>query len=66
MEPEIYMGYEVWGHAIPRQGRYDPGGTITSGRKLIESSGVLAACGTEDEARAVGIVWARAWVDTHG
>lgn len=66
MEPELYNGYEVWGHAIPQNGGYAASGTITSGRKLIEGSGVLATCGTEDEARAIGIAWARAWVDTHG
>jgi hypothetical protein len=66
MEPEVYKRYEVWGRAIPQQGRYDASGTITSGRKLIEGSSVLASCDTEDEARTVGMAWARAWIDTHG
>ncbi|MGF6571600.1 hypothetical protein ABH945_003721 [Paraburkholderia sp. GAS333] len=66
MQPHFYKGYEVWGHAIPNDERFDASGTITSGRKLIEGSGILATCETEEEARAFGISWATAWVDTHG
>ncbi|MCX4156306.1 hypothetical protein NID81_19780 [Paraburkholderia aspalathi] len=66
MEPEICRGFEVWGHAIPQDGRYGASGPITSGPKLIEGSGVLATYDTADEARAVGHSWARAWVDTNG
>ena len=65
-EPNTYKGYCIWGHAIPQHDGYAASGTITKGTKLVESSGVLAACETEDEARRTGINWARAWVDALG
>jgi len=64
-EPELYNGYEVWG-MLSRRMEATPLAAITSGRKFIEGSGVLATCGPEGEARAIGMAWARAWVDTHG
>jgi hypothetical protein len=66
MEPESYNGYTIWGHAISQQDGYAASGTITRGTKLVEGSGVLATCTTEEEARLIGLDWARAWVDTHG
>ncbi|MEW9586733.1 hypothetical protein [Paraburkholderia sp. DGU8] len=51
---------------LPQCDGYGASGTITSGPKLVEGSGVLATCKTEEEARAVGLIWARAWVDSHG
>lgn len=66
MEPESYKGYEIWAHAIPQLGGYAASGTITLGMKLVEGSGVLATCETDDEARRIGMNWARAWVDCHG
>lgn len=66
MEPESYNGYTIWGHAISQQDGYAASGSITLGTKLVGGSGVLATCSTEDEARLIGLDWARAWVDTHG
>jgi hypothetical protein len=66
MEPESYNGYPIWGHAISQQGGYAASGTITTGTKLVEGSGVLATCTTEEEARLIGLDWAKAWADTHG
>ena len=66
MQSQPYKEYDIWGHAIPQSDGYAASGTITSGTKLVEGSGVLAACNTEEEARAVGLTWARAWVDSHG
>ena len=66
MQSQPYKGFSIWGHAIPQADGYAASGTITSGAKLVEGSGVLATCKTEEEARAVGLTWARAWVDSQG
>lgn len=65
METERYKGYEIWGHAIVRSNGFAASGTIIRNNKVIEASGVLAIFETEDEARAAGTEWARAWVDYH-
>ncbi len=61
---EIYRGYTLWGHSIPQGGRYAGSGTVTQGELLLESSGVLGTFEADEEARAAGIAWARAWVDS--
>ncbi|NPT56327.1 hypothetical protein [Paraburkholderia elongata] len=72
MEAESYRGYRIWGHAILQQEdilqpvRYAASGTITRNGRLVEASGVLGSCETEEEAQLVGLDWARAWVDNHG
>lgn len=66
MEAEIYQGYAIWGHAIVQGDGYAASGTITRGNKLVEGSGVLGIFETDEEARLVGLAWARAWVDSHG
>ncbi len=72
MEAETYKGYQIWGHAILQQDeimqpdRYASSGTITQNNRLVEASSVLGVYDTEDEARAAGLEWARAWVDSHG
>ncbi|BBU32575.1 hypothetical protein BTHE68_63090 (plasmid) [Burkholderia sp. THE68] len=66
MDPENYNGYQIWGHAIAQEGRFAVSGTVTAIVKLVDGSGVLLPCDTEEEARAVGLAWARAWVDSHG
>lgn len=72
MEQESYKGYTLWGHAIAQQAellepeRYAASGTITSGNKFVEASGILDVMSSEEEAQEVGLAWARAWVDTHG
>ncbi|MDE1180749.1 hypothetical protein [Paraburkholderia sp.] len=66
MEAESYKGYAIWGHAIFQDGAYAGSGTVTLQNRLIESSGILDSFDTEDNARLVGLEWARAWVDSHG
>ncbi|CAL8473635.1 hypothetical protein [Caballeronia sp. S22] len=65
MNAETYKGYQIWGHAIPQEGRFAASGTVTSGVKLVEGAGMLLMCDTEEDARAAGLAWARAWVDSH-
>jgi hypothetical protein len=65
MQSKFYKGYTIWGHAIPQENGYAASGTITRESKVVEASGVLAHCTTEDEAETVGLDWALAWVDTH-
>jgi len=72
MEHQNYRGYAIWGHAIAQQDnlleheRYAASGTITSGNKLIDASGVLGVFDNEQDAQDAGLAWARAWVDSHG
>jgi hypothetical protein len=72
MQQATYKGYVLWGHAIQQQRevlapeRYAASATITRDRKFMEASGVLGIFDTEEEAEAVGLSWARAWVDSHG
>jgi hypothetical protein len=65
MQARYYRGYSVWGHAIRQQDGYAASGTITSGTKVVEASGILAHFNTEEEAELVGLEWAEAWVDSH-
>ncbi|HEY3536543.1 MAG: hypothetical protein ACTHJZ_06805 [Trinickia sp.] len=65
MEPERYQGYEIWGHVIAQDERFAASGTVMRNNELIQGSGILAFFATEEEARAAGIEWARAWVDCH-
>jgi hypothetical protein len=65
MQSRSYKGYSIWGHAILQQDGYAASGTITSGTKVVEASGILAQFNTEEEAEAVGLEWAEAWVDSH-
>ncbi|HVE05815.1 MAG TPA: hypothetical protein VNE00_01045 [Paraburkholderia sp.] len=65
MQSGMYKGYSIWGHAIAQQNRYAASGTITRGTQVIEASGVLAHFVTEQEAEAIGLEWAKAWVDGH-
>jgi hypothetical protein len=66
MEKEQYKGYVIWGHAIVQSDGYAASGTITAGTRMVEGSGVLGTFPTEEDARGVGVDWARAWVDRHG
>lgn len=72
MSTETYKGYQIWGHAILQQDeilqpeRFAASGTITRNNRLVEASSLLGVFNTSDEARAIGIEWARAWVDAHG
>lgn len=72
MEAEHYKGYQIWGHAILQQDeilrpeRYAASGTIIQNNKLIDASSILGVFDTEEEARLIGLDWARAWVDSHG
>ncbi|MGF6723234.1 hypothetical protein P3T43_002589 [Paraburkholderia sp. GAS41] len=66
MEPELYQGYAIWGHAIVQGDGFAASGTITRGSKLVEGSGVLGTFATDEAARLAGLDWARAWVDSHG
>jgi hypothetical protein len=66
MSPEPYKGYVIWGHAVPEGGRFIANGTVTRGQALVEASGKLGLFWTDDEARAAGMEWARAWVDQRG
>jgi hypothetical protein len=71
MQTEKYRGYTLWGHAILQQEeilqpeRFAGSGTIMRDAKVIESSGVLGAFDSCEEAEQVGLSWARAWVDSH-
>jgi hypothetical protein len=65
MQARHYKGFSIWGHAIRQQDGYAASGTITAGTKLVEASGILAHVNTEQEAEAVGLEWAEAWVDSH-
>lgn len=62
----------LWGHAIEQHKgvlapeRYAASGTITQKRKFVEASGVLGVFGTEEDAQAAGLSWARTGVDSHG
>ena len=73
MNSEQYRGYTLWGHAIlskvektTTREKYAAGGTITKDGKIVDTSGVLNDLLTEDEAEAAGLLWGRAWVDSHG
>jgi hypothetical protein len=72
MQSETYLGYSVWGHAIPQQEevmlpeRYAASGTITKHNKVVDASGALGLFDTLREAELAGLEWARAWVDVHG
>jgi hypothetical protein len=66
MKAENYSEYPSWRHAITEGGRYLASGTITRDNKLVEASEILGSCETEEEARLVGLGWARAWIDSHG
>lgn len=72
MKSEQYRSYTLWGHAIlseheetTARERYAAGGTITKEGKIVEASGVLGNFDTEDEAELAGLLWGRAWVDSH-
>lgn len=65
METERYKGYEIWGHAIAQDERFAASGTVVRDNELIQGSGILAFFNTEEEARAAGVEWARAWIDYH-
>ncbi|CAN7585995.1 hypothetical protein LJR230_004157 [Trinickia sp. LjRoot230] len=65
MEMERYKGYEIWGHAIVRGDGFAASGTVMQHNELVQGSAILAVFDTEEEARAAGAEWARAWVDCH-
>ncbi|CAB3759572.1 hypothetical protein [Paraburkholderia solisilvae] len=64
MQARYYKGYSIWGHAILQPDGYAASGTITSGTKVVEASGILAHFSTELEAETMGLDWAKAWVDS--
>ncbi|MFM0096374.1 hypothetical protein PQQ87_12225 [Paraburkholderia nemoris] len=72
MQQATYKGYVLWGHAIEQQEevpapeRYAASGTITRDRKFVEACGVLGVFDTEEQAQDVGLLWAKACVDSHG
>jgi hypothetical protein len=69
MQTETFRGYTLWGHAILQQEdlwqavRFAASGTIRRDTKVIEASGVIGVFDAEEDAEAMGIAWARAWVD---
>jgi hypothetical protein len=72
MQTEKYRGYTLWGHAIlqqediVRQERFAGSGTIMRDSKVVVASGVLGVFDTDEEAELAGLLWCRAWVDSHG
>lgn len=60
MQTEKYRGYALWGHAILHQEdilqpeRFAGSGTITRDTKVVDVSGVLGTCGTDEEAESAG------------
>lgn len=72
MQSEKYGSYVLWGHAILQQEeilqpeRYAASATVTRDTKFVEASGTLGSFDSQREAELVGLVWARAWVDSHG
>jgi hypothetical protein len=67
MKRETYKDFAVWGHSIAQQEvllepeRYAPSGTVTRNSKFVQASGILGVFDTEEEAKEIGLAWARAW-----
>jgi hypothetical protein len=53
------------GHAKGKKdGIYETTGSVSKDERMLEKSESLGSYGTFEEALHVGIVWAKAWVDT--